>query len=112
MSSKNAVLVMFYTTTCPSCAAMKSVFEELSDEFIDDVKFARVNVEQEAMLAQQFGIMGVPTFKFFCKGTAVSELTGQIYPALLRRSVEDMLEHGGECATKQTKVSWDVSPYA
>lgn len=48
--------------------------------------------------------MGTPTFKFLCNGKLVQEMTGAIYPILLKKTVEDSLQHGQECLGKTTWI--------
>ena len=96
------VFVMFYTDTCPYCKQMEPAFFEYSDEFKDKVVFARVNLMKSPTIMNRYSIMGTPTFKFFCNGKPVQELTGAIYPTLLKKTVEDSLQHGPECTGKTT----------
>jgi len=98
------VFVMFYTDTCPYCKQMEPSFFEYSDEFKDKVIFARVNLVKNPTIMRRYGILGTPTFKFFCLGKPVQELTGAIYPSLLKKTVEESLQHGPECAGKTTWV--------
>ena len=98
------VFVMFYTDTCPYCKQMEPSFLEYSDVFKDKVVFARVNLMKNPTVMNRYNIMGTPTFKFFCNGKPVQELTGAIYPALLKKIVEDSLQHGPECAGKTTWI--------
>lgn len=102
--SDKPVFVMFYTDTCPYCKQMEPSFFEYSDEFKDKVVFARVNLMKSPTIMSKYSIMGTPTFKFFCRGKPVQELTGAIYPALLKKTVEDSLQHGPECAGKTTWI--------
>lgn len=99
------VFVMFYTDTCPYCKQMEPPFLEYSDEFKDKVVFARVNLMKSPTIMNRYSIMGTPTFKFFCKGKPVQELTGAVYPMLLKKTVEDSLKHGLECTGKTTWIN-------
>ena len=98
------VFVMFYTDTCPYCKQMEPSFLEYSDEFKDKVVFARVNLMKSPTIMNRYSIMGTPTFKFFCNGKPVQELTGAIYPTSLKKIVEDSLQHGPECTGKTTWI--------
>ena len=110
-ASKVPVLVEFVTQTCPNCAAMAPAVEEMESRYEGRIKVYRVDVQQEQSIAMRYGIMGVPTFKFFCKGQPVSELVGEVYPALLTKMVEQTLESGAKCVETSTRISYEMSGY-
>lgn len=67
---------MFYTPTCPTCPncrAIEPVYQQLSKELQNKAEFTRVNAQFHDVLASSYGVRGVPTFKFFCKGRPVWE---------------------------------------
>ena len=103
------IFVMFYSSTYPYCKQMEPHFYEYAGEFKDKVLFARVNTMNSPTIAGRYGIMGTPTFKYFCKGRPVQELSGAMYPALLKKTVEDNLERGENCVEK---TSWVDPGYA
>ena len=98
------VVVMFSSPTCPYCREMEPYFEEYAAEFKDKIVFAEVDISRSIAVASRYGVMGTPTFKFFCKGRPVHEMVGAMYPSLLKKAVEESLEHGAQCADKTTWV--------
>ena len=58
-----------------------------------------------------YGIMGTPTFVYFCKGRAIKQETGAVHPANLKRSIEELITGGEECVLKTTVLSHEISPY-
>ena len=110
-STDKFVAVMFYTTTCPNCRAIKPVYEELSKELEKDAIFTRVNAERNGALAAQFGIMGVPTFKFFCNNQPIGEIVGAINRTILTNTIKDLIRHRNECTAKSTRISYEMDGY-
>ncbi len=106
------VVVMFSSPTCPYCKQMEPYFKEYAAEYKDKIVFAEVDISKSVTIASRYGVMGTPTFKFFCKGKPVHELTGAMYPSLLKKAVEDSLEHGSECVDNATWVDLSISGYA
>jgi len=106
------VVVMFSSPACPYCQQMLPYFKEYANEFKDKIIFAEVDISKSTTIASRYAVMGTPTFKFFCKGKPVYELTGAMYPSLLKKAIEDSLEHGPECADKATWVDSSINPYA
>jgi thiol-disulfide isomerase/thioredoxin len=103
------VFVMFYSSTCPYCKQMEPYFYDYAKEFKEKVLFIRVNVVNSPTIASRYGIMGTPSFKYFCKGYPLYELSGAVYPSLLKKTVEDGLQHGDKCVEK---TSWIDPGYA
>ena len=106
------VMVMFYSNTCPHCKAIEPHFEKYADEFKGKVVFAKVNVADSPTIVVRYGIMGTPTFKFFCNGKSIKELVGAIYPTLLKKNIEETLQHGSECVENTTWIDPGITGYA
>ena len=109
--AKQPVLVEFVTSTCPICATMAVPVERLAERLEGDVRVYRVDVGREQALAMRFGVMGVPTFMTFCRGLMVSSMAGEVYPTLLERMAKEALQSGSACASKQTRVTYEISGY-
>ncbi|KUG19118.1 thioredoxin [hydrocarbon metagenome] len=105
-------VVMFYSAACPHCRTMEPYFLQYAEEFGEVVTFARLNIDANLWTAERYGVRGTPTFKFFCLGRPVQELVGAVYPALLRRMIEDSLQYGEECARNTTLIDYEITGYA
>jgi len=110
-TSDKFIAVMFYTTSCPNCQAIAPVYAELYNELKREALFTKVNAERNSILTTRFGVMGVPTFKFFCKHQPVGELVGAINTTLLRNTIKDLIRHRNECIGKSTRLTWELDGY-
>ena len=61
MQADKPVLIDFYADWCGPCQIQAPVIEELAKELDGKVKFAKVNVDEEAALALKYQIMSIPT---------------------------------------------------
>lgn len=105
------VAVMFYSPACSFCHQMEPYFETYAEEFKDSVHFAKINIVKNPWTAERYGVRSTPTFKFFCDGKAVQEMVGAVYPALLKKMVEEVLIHGKECAKNSTAIDYEITGY-
>jgi thioredoxin 1 len=110
--SEKPVVVMFHTPTCPHCRTMEPYFRQYAGEFEGKIRFVRIDVAANRWTGERYGIRGTPTFKFFCGGKAVMELVGAVYPALLKKKIEEVLIYGEECAEHITEVDYEITGYA
>jgi len=108
----NPSVVMFYSPLCPHCLEMEPFFEEYAREFKEKAIFVKINVLNNAYTTTRYGIMGTPTFKFFCAGRPVQELVGVVYPPLLKKTIEDVMKFGHDCVKKSTKIDHRITGYA
>ncbi|MDD1699401.1 MAG: thioredoxin family protein [Methanoregula sp.] len=109
--SSKPVAVMFYSPTCVFCHQIEPYFRNYAQEFREEVVFARLNIMTNQWTTERYGIRSTPTFKFFCDGKPVREMVGAVYPALLKKMVDEVLLHGKECAKSSTSINYDITGY-
>jgi thioredoxin-like negative regulator of GroEL len=105
------IAVMFYSPSCAFCQQMEPYFKNYAVEYKDSVVFVRINIMTNQWTAERYGVRSTPTFKFFCDGKPVQEMVGAIYPALLKKMVDEVLIHGKECAKNSTTINYDITGY-
>jgi thioredoxin-like negative regulator of GroEL len=105
------VIVMFYSPTCAFCHQIEPYFRAYAGEYRDSVIFLRVNILTNPWVAERYSIRSTPTFKCFCNGKPVQEMIGAVYPALLKKMIDEVLIHGKECAQKSSGIDYDITGY-
>ncbi len=109
--SPKPVAVMFYSSSCAFCHQMEPYFRNYAAEYRGSVDFIRLNIMTSPWTAERYGVRSTPTFKFFCDGKPVQEMVGAVYPALLKKMVDEVLVHGKECAKNSTPIDYEITGY-
>jgi len=74
--SEGVTLVDFWATWCGPCRMQAPILERLDAELGDSVKIGKVDVDENPMLAQRFGVMSIPTLIAFRGGQVVNQRVG------------------------------------
>lgn len=74
--SEGVTLVDFWAEWCGPCKMLVPVIDEVANELAGKAKVGKVNVDSESELAQQFGIMSIPTVIIFKDGKVAEKVTG------------------------------------
>ena len=91
LQSKEPVLVDFGATWCGPCRMMGPVVEELANDYAGKVKVGKVNVDEEPELAQEYGIMSIPTIIIFKEGKIVNQVVGARTKSDLEAILQDFI---------------------
>jgi thioredoxin 1 len=76
LRTEETVMVDFWAPWCGPCKVLSPTIEEVASEYQGRAKVVKVNVDENNELAMRYGIMSIPTLKFFKNGNVVGELIG------------------------------------
>jgi thioredoxin 1 len=76
LDSTQPVIVDFTAVWCGPCKMLEPVVKELSADWEGKAKVVKLDVDNNASLAMQYQVMGVPTLMLFVNGEPKERLTG------------------------------------
>lgn len=77
-SESRPVLVDFWAEWCTPCRLLSPIFEKLAEKYSDKIVFAKVNVDECPDLAEEYGIMAIPTLILFENGVEIERVVGLV----------------------------------
>ena len=75
LSHDGLCIVDFWASWCMPCKMLSPVIDELAEEY-PEIKFGKVNVDEQPELAGEFGVMSIPTLLVFRDGKLVNQAVG------------------------------------
>ena len=80
LQSGQPAMIDFSAVWCGPCQILAPVMEKLAEQYDGKAVVAKVDVDEQQMLAIQYGVMSVPTVLFLKNGEEVGRLVG-VQPA-------------------------------
>ena len=91
LQAKVPVLVDFYSDSCIPCKQMSPILSQLAEEYGEQVKIVKVNVNFDMELANRYLVMGAPTFIVFVDGKVVNHSHGVKKREEIKELIEDFI---------------------
>lgn len=98
LESKLPVILDVYLPWCGPCKAATPIFEELSQVYRGQIKFARMNLDAEGALGTELGVDRVPTFLFYQMGQLIERSVGGISRERMIHQIESIFNLDGRDA--------------
>ena len=78
LNSDVPVILDFYSERCMPCKMLAPALEEISEEYADKIKVAKVDADENDELVMKYRVMSLPTLLYFKDGNETGRTTGPI----------------------------------
>ena len=85
------VVVDFGAEWCGPCKVLDPILEEIAVENKDKVKIYKMNIDENPMTPQKFGVRGIPTLMLFKDGNLVDTKVGSLPKSALESWIKSSL---------------------
>ena len=70
------VLIDFYADWCGPCKMLAPIITEIAEEYAESIKVCKVNVDDNPVLANLYGVTSIPMLAFVKNGETVKTAVG------------------------------------
>lgn len=89
LSSKKPVVVDFWSDWCNPCKFLAPILDKVLKEFEDKIVFAKVNIDEAPLTADNYQVYQIPTVMIFKEGKPVSFFIGVQREEVIRGWLEE-----------------------
>lgn len=80
-------LVDFWAPWCGPCRKMGPILEELSEELAGRLDVYKMNVDENPVTPQNYGVRAIPTMVLIAGGDTVEQITGAVSKEELKNKI-------------------------
>ena len=85
------VVVDFGAEWCGPCKVLDPILEQIAAENIGKVKIYKMNIDENPMTPQKYGIRGIPTIMIFKEGELIDTKVGSLPKTALETWIQSNL---------------------
>ena len=91
LNSSALTLVDFWAEWCGPCKQIGPILEEIAVEKKDILKVIKLNIDENPLTPQKYGIRGIPTLLLFKEGKLIDSKVGSMPKSSLIEWIESSL---------------------
>ena len=89
IAQDGVAVVEFFAPWCAPCGMTEELLSELARETPEDVRFYRVNADEQSALSDRYGVLSLPTIVLFRRGEERMKTVGPKSRRVLLQMIEE-----------------------
>lgn len=91
LKAEGPVVVDFWAPWCGYCRRLTPAVDRMAEEYGEEVRIVKLNIDEEPDLAEEYGIETIPALLLFRKGEVISSVVNP----QSQDAIEDWLKENG-----------------
>ena len=91
MQADKPVLVDFWAEWCGPCRALTPILDEIAESYLEKLKVAKLNVDENPEITARYGVRGIPTLILFKGGNIEGSKVGSLSKSQLIAFIDSNL---------------------
>ena len=91
LKGDGAILVDFWAEWCGPCKMIAPALEDIAKEMDGRVTVAKMNIDDNPLTPQKYGVRGIPTLMLFKEGQVAATKVGALAKGQLQEWVESVV---------------------
>ncbi len=88
IDSDKLTIVDFFANWCGPCRKLSPILEEVQNEIGDNVKFTKIDTDDNIDVAKEYQVSGLPTLLVFKNGEVVERMVGLMPKSSIITNIE------------------------
>ena len=91
LNSPTPVMVDYWAEWCGPCRMIAPILDEIADEYGEQLKVAKLNIDENQATAQKYSVRGIPTLMIFKGGAVAGTKVGALSKSQLSAFIDSVI---------------------